>query len=102
MATATLTWTYTHTTELGFECERKTGNLASPNPFGNIGQTATGVLSFVDSGVTEGSPYCYRVRAWNTKDGTPGGVKQFSAYSNTVEFTPSFAPPAAPTNLVVS
>jgi len=102
MATATLTWTYTHNTELGFECERKNGNLASPASFGNIGQTATGVLSFVDSGVTEGSTYCYRVRAYNTKDGTPGGVKQYSGYSNVVEFTPSFAPPTAPTNLQVS
>jgi hypothetical protein len=25
MAIATLTWTYTHNTELGFEVERKTG-----------------------------------------------------------------------------
>lgn len=55
MATATLTWAYTHTNELGFECERKSGNLASANPFGFIGQTNTGVLTFVDSTVAEGS-----------------------------------------------
>ena len=101
MATATLTWTYTHTTEMGFECERKTGNLASTNPYAVIASPTYTVKTYVDT-VIEGTTYCYRVRAWNTVNGQPTGTKQYSAYSNVVEFTPAVAPPPAPTALVVS
>ena len=55
-----LTWQDTSTNEAGFKIERQSG--------GSVTQLATvgsNVTSYTDSGVTNGTVYCYRVRAFN-------------------------------------
>src|SRR5258708_3969554 len=56
----------------GFDVERAVG---TPDAFAQIATTAANVLSYVDTDLTGGSAYCYRVRAYNAA-GT-------SNYSNT-------------------
>jgi uncharacterized repeat protein (TIGR02543 family) len=79
----TITWSDKSTNEAGFRVERKTGTTGT---YTQIAQVSANITSFIDSTVTAGTTYCYRVRAFNTAGN--------SAYSNeacgtaaTVSFT---------------
>jgi Divergent InlB B-repeat domain len=66
-----LSWTDSSNNESGFGIERKTGTAGT---FTQIAILAAGVSSYTDSGLVEGTTYCYRLRAFNTAGN--------SAYSN--------------------
>jgi len=91
---ADLHWTDNSSNESGFIPERCLGTAAfcDANPAFFVALPATGpnVTDVVDSGLTAGTTYAWRVKAFN-------GVGD-SAYSNTVEATTP-VPPPAPTNL---
>jgi hypothetical protein len=70
-AQLTLSWVDNSGGQATFGIERKTGTTGT---FAEIAQQSAGVASYVDTGVTAGTAYCYRVRAFNGA-GT-------SAYSN--------------------
>jgi len=101
-AQATLTWTDNATNEMGYEAERKPVACATSGTFTKVGDAGVNGVTYVDTTVAEGGTYCYRVRAWNTVDGTPGGTKQYSAYSNLAGITIPFGSPAAPSQLGVT
>ena len=85
-----LTWTDTSTNEDGFRVERSTDGGVTWTARATLGANAT---AFADTGLTAGTTYTYRVRAYN--------VTGNSAYSNTAAATtPILTLPAAPTNLV--
>ncbi len=76
----TLTWTDASTNEDGFTIERATGAAGA---YGLLATVAAGTAEYVDATVTAGTPYCYRVRAYNTSGE--------SAYSNEACATPASA-----------
>jgi hypothetical protein len=103
VSAATLSWTDNATNEMGFEVERQAAACTAPDAFAKVGDVGANVKTFVDPGpLTEGQSYCWRIRAWNTVDGTPTGARQFSAYSNKAGMTVPFALPAAPSQLGVT
>jgi hypothetical protein len=67
-----LTWTDNSNNEDGFHVERSIDNVN----FSELNSTAPNIVSYSDSGLTIGSTYYYRVRAYN--------VAGNSGYSNTV------------------
>ena len=69
-AQLTLVWTDKSNNEDGFRIERRT----SGGSFAQIAVVAANVTSFIDSSVTAGTTYCYRVRAHNRQ--------RVSAYTN--------------------
>ena len=69
-AQLTLVWTDTSNNEDGFRIERR----ISGGNFAQIAAVAANVTSFIDSSVTAGATYCYRVRAYKQQHA--------SAYSN--------------------
>ena len=71
-AQLTLVWSDASNNEAGFRIERR----ISGGSFAQIAVVAANVTSFVDSSVTAGTTYCYRVRAYNQQT--------VSAYSNEV------------------
>ncbi|MDO9535639.1 MAG: fibronectin type III domain-containing protein [Bacillota bacterium] len=83
-----LTWTDTSNNETGFKIERKT----STGAYSQIAAVAANSTSFLDTGLTAGSTYTYRVRAYNAAGD--------SNYSN--EATVFTGKPTAPTNLVAT
>ncbi|HYC28284.1 MAG TPA: PA14 domain-containing protein, partial [Chitinophagaceae bacterium] len=85
-----LGWTDNSNNETGFEIVRGT---SAAGPFTNVGTTAAGVTSFIDSGRNASTAYWYKVRAVGT-DGE-------SAYTGTANATTQAAPPvpSAPTVL---
>ena len=101
----TVTWTDNSSgdgQELNFKLERK--QVANPSPlptvsfdctglagtYAQIGTTPTNVTSFVDTTVTTGNSYCYRVRASNAAGD--------SGYSNERGRYVPFVIPPLPTN----
>jgi len=70
-AQLTLTWTDNSTNESGFAIERKTGIAGT---FTQVAQVAANSTTYTDANLAEGTPYCYRVRAFN--------ATAYSAYSN--------------------
>jgi fibronectin type 3 domain-containing protein len=70
-AKLTVTWQDNSTNEDNFQAERKTGTNGT---YGQIAVVQANTTSYVDTSVTKGTTYCYRVRAVNSA-GT-------SAYSN--------------------
>jgi len=70
-AQLTLTWTDNSDNEDGFRIERKTGTSGT---FAQIATVGANVTSYIDSGLTSGSTFCYRLLAYN--------VAGDSAYSN--------------------
>src|SRR5262245_34639405 len=70
-AQLTLTWIDNSTTEDGFKIERADGTTGT---FAQIAIVGANVTSYIDSSVTGGATYCYRVRAYN--------IAGDSAYSN--------------------
>ncbi|HYF29554.1 MAG TPA: PA14 domain-containing protein [Chitinophagaceae bacterium] len=85
-----LGWTDNSSDETGFEVVRAT---SAAGPFLNIGTTAAGVISFIDSGRNASTTYWYKVRAISN-----AGESSFSAAASA---TTQAAPPApaAPTLL---
>src|SRR5512139_4336360 len=79
-AQLTLTWTDSSSNEDGFKVERKTGTTGA---YGQLTSLAAETTGYVDNGVTAGTTYCYRVRAYNTAGD--------SAYSNAACATPASA-----------
>jgi Chitobiase/beta-hexosaminidase C-terminal domain/Family of unknown function (DUF6298) len=66
-----LTWQDNSTNENGFQIERKTGTNGT---YVQIASLAANVNSYLDTGLTNGTTYCYRVRAVNNS--------QTSGYTN--------------------
>jgi hypothetical protein len=91
---ATLRWTDNSSNESGFIPERCMGTAAfcnaNPSFFVALPTTGPNVTSVVDTGLTAGTTYAWRVKAFNAVGS--------SAYSNTAEATTP-VPPPAPTNL---
>jgi hypothetical protein len=89
-----LSWLDNSSNETGFDIERCEG--AGCTAFIAIGQVGANVASFSNTGVSGGTTYRYRIRAFNAGSA--------SGYSNTGEATTPAAPvpPAAPDNLVAS
>ncbi|MDP2855383.1 MAG: CFI-box-CTERM domain-containing protein [Smithellaceae bacterium] len=83
-----LSWTDNSTNETGFKVEMKTGAGGSYSQLGTVSAGATGANI---TGLTEGTTYYYRVRAYNA-DGD-------SAYSNEAN---AITLPAAPSGLSAS
>ena len=81
-----LSWTDNSENEKGFKIERKT----SAGDFQQIVVVGANITAFADTGLSSGTTYTYRVRAFND-----GGN---SDYSNTAEATTG-GKPSAPTNL---
>ena len=79
-AQLTLTWADASTNEDGFKVERKTGSTGA---YGQLVSLAAGMTAYVDSTVTTGTTYCYRLRAYNAAGD--------SAYSNEACATPASA-----------
>lgn len=86
-AAATLTWTDNATDETAQEIERAPGTCAAPGTFAVVASVAANVQTYVDTTVTQGATYCYRLRALRNTT--------YSAYSNLAQFSP----PAAPSGL---
>jgi hypothetical protein len=95
-----LTWIDTTTTETGFDVERKTGTSGtytklSQSP-AKSGSGSTG--SYISSGLTPSTLYCYRVRAVQNTT--------YSAYTPdyciTTKPATTVTPPSIPTNLSVT
>jgi hypothetical protein len=85
-----LSWPDLNTIETGYKIER------SPNGTSGWTQIATvgaNVVTYTDTGLTCGTPYFYRVRAYN-------GIEN-SGYSNIANATPP-CPPVAPANLIAT
>src|SRR5262249_39669324 len=83
-AQITLTWTDNSTNESGFKIERKTGTTGT---FAQVATVGANVTSYIDSNLTGGATYCYRVRAYN--------ITQDSGYTN--EACATVSPPPPPT-----
>ena len=62
-AQLSLTWADASTNEDGFKVERKTGTTGA---YGQLVALAAGTTGYVDGTVATGTPYCYRVRAYNS------------------------------------
>lgn len=101
-AQATLTWSDNATNEMGYTVQRKAEPCAGSGTWNDLVQLGVNAVTYVDQTVVQGGTYCYRVAAWNTKDGTPTGVKQFSAFSNEAGITLPFSVPVAPNQLGVT
>jgi uncharacterized repeat protein (TIGR02543 family) len=81
-AQLSLTWVDASTNEDGFKIERKTGSAGA---YGQLASLAAGTAGYVDSTVTTGTTYCYRLRAYNATGD--------SAYSNEACAIPASATP---------
>jgi hypothetical protein len=86
-----LHWTDNSGNEDGFKIERSPNGSSGWVQIGTVGSN---VQDYPDSGLTCGTPYWYRVRAYN------GGGD--SAYSNVANATTSPCTPAAPTGLTAT
>lgn len=85
-----LSWTDNSTNETGFKIERKTGTAGT---YGQIATVAAGITTYQNTGLTTGTNYCYRVRAYNS-----GGD---SAYTGEACATPPSIP-VAPSGLTAT
>jgi len=83
-----LSWTDNAVNEDGFKIEVDEGNTGS---FVYLDTVGPDVTSYSDTGLTQGTVYCYRVYAYNTYGN--------SDYSNVDCDTPTGVPPAAPSDL---
>jgi hypothetical protein len=92
-ATNQLDWTDNSDNEALFHVERKAVACATEGAYIEIGTVGPNVTTYLDQTVTEGTAYCYRVKASNAAG--------HSAYSNEAGRTPPLTVPAAPSNLVV-
>jgi hypothetical protein len=96
-----LAWSDTSTNEAGYMVERSADGAS----FSQRAQLSSGAASFVDSGLTAGATYYYRVYAFNSAGASPysnvaSGATQGSSPAPTPTPTPTPAPtaPTAPSN----
>lgn len=80
----TINWTHSSADETGFKISRKTGAAGA---YSDIGTTSADVTTYSDSGLSEGTTYHYRVRAYNASGD--------SAYSNGAAVTTWLTAPSA-------
>ncbi|MFQ5454664.1 MAG: fibronectin type III domain-containing protein [Nitrospirota bacterium] len=71
-----LTWTDTSSSEIGFKIERKTG---AGGAYAQIALTASGITSYSDTGLTDGTRYYYRLRTTNSIAGDSGYSNEANA-----------------------
>jgi len=64
----TLTWNDNSNNEDGFKIERKEGLTGT---FAEIAMVGANVSSYADTGLTDGTTYCYQVRAYNGAGDSP-------------------------------
>ncbi len=74
-----LSWVDINNDELGFSIERAPDNQGTPGWFAKIGTVRSNVTTYVDSGLTAGKKYWYRVRAYID---LPYYLPYYSTYSN--------------------
>ncbi|MGH7846386.1 MAG: family 16 glycoside hydrolase, partial [Candidatus Binatia bacterium] len=60
-ASLSLSWKDTSSSESGFKVERLIGTT-----YAQIATVSANIASYIDSGLTAGSTYCYRIRAFNS------------------------------------
>jgi hypothetical protein len=101
-ASLNVAWSDNSTNEMGFNVERKVEVCAGTGAFSPLVSVGVNVTAYLDGAVAEGASYCYRLNAWNTVDGTTGGTKQFSAWSNTAGVSIVYTAASAPTGLAAS
>ena len=88
-----LAWSDNATTETAYEVERSTSGIGGPYTL--LVSLPAGSTGYSNTGLSESSEYCYRVRAVNA-----GGASTDDGPVCTT--TPALAPPAAPTGLVAT
>ncbi len=76
-----LKWTDKSANETGFELYRKLGDCASKNPWLLMNTTGPNVTTYINKGLTSGTTYSYRVRAF-TKSSAGPYAYGYSLYSN--------------------
>ncbi|MGH7598227.1 MAG: fibronectin type III domain-containing protein [bacterium] len=86
-----LAWADSSANESGFKIERKTGAAGT---YAEIAIVAANVTNYSNTGLTAGTQYYYRVRAYN--------AGAHSAYTAEANATTLPNPPAAPTNLTAT
>jgi titin len=86
-----LAWTDNSANESGFKIER---SLSATSGFAQVATVGANVTTYQDTGLTAGTTYYYRVRAYNSAGD--------SGYSNTASATTMADPPAAPSGLSAS
>jgi fibronectin type 3 domain-containing protein len=84
-------WTDNSGNEDGFKIERAPGTSSS---FSEIETVGANVTTYANTGLTAGSTFTYRVRAFNSGGDSP--------FSNTIAGTTATASPSPPSNLVLS
>jgi hypothetical protein len=85
-----LSWTDNNSNEDGTRIERSIDGLN----FSEIATVGANVTTYSSTGLTAGTPYTYRVRAYNAGGNSP--------YSGTASATTLDAPPAAPSSLLLT
>jgi transcriptional regulator CtsR len=86
-----LSWTDNSGNETGFKIERKTG---AGGTYLQIASTGANIAAYSDTGLTAGTTYYYRVRAYNSNGD--------SAYSNEVNAATLASPPTSPSGLIAA
>jgi hypothetical protein len=77
-----LTWSDNSSNETGFRIERKTGTGGS---FALVATVAANAMSHVDTGLIDGTTYCYRVRAYNGSSVSSYSNESCSVATSTVQ-----------------
>ena len=92
--TAVLTWVDNSNNESNFDIERKASLCPGAAAWSALGTVGANVVTYRDATVTEGSAFCYRVKARNAAGS--------SAWSNEVGLTIPLAVPVAPSQVGVT
>ncbi len=86
-ATLRLNWTDTSNNETGFKVER----MASSGSYAQIASVPANVQTYTDTGLTTGTSYCYRIRAYNSA----GASAPSNASCTTTLTTTTSTPPSS-------